>query len=132
MKTITTVMLTLLFSVGTIETSKAAGKRPNILFIIADDQSPFDLKVYNPRSQLQTPNIDRLAAKGMVFDGAHHMGWWVGGVCTASRHMIMSGRTVWHIPDRGMRRLNPNGADPSRVPPNLANHTMAAVFNRAG
>ncbi|SVB72866.1 uncharacterized protein METZ01_LOCUS225720, partial [marine metagenome] len=53
MKTITTVILTLLVSVGTIETIKAAGKRPNILFIIADDQSPFDLKVYNPRSELQ-------------------------------------------------------------------------------
>ena len=107
MKTITTVMLTLLFSVGTIETSEAAGKRPNILFIIADDQSPFDLKVYNPRSQLQTPNIDRLAAKGMVFDGAHHMGSWVGGVCTASRHMIMSGRTLWHVPDKSGRIMNP-------------------------
>ena len=52
MKTITTVMLTLLVSVGTIETSKAAGKRPNILFIIADDQSPFALNVSNPRSEL--------------------------------------------------------------------------------
>ncbi len=109
-----------------------AAEKPNILFVLVDDQSPFDLKIYNEKSSLQTPNIDRLAREGMVLDTAHHMGAWVGGVCTPSRHMIMSGRTVWHIPDRGMRRLNPNGADPSRVPPNLANHTMAAVFNRAG
>ena len=132
MKTITTVMLTLLFSVGTIETSKAAGKRPNILFIIADDQSPFDLKVYNPRSQLQTPNIDRLAAKGMVFDGAHHMGSWVGGVCTASRHMIMSGRTLWHVPDKSGRIMNPHVNNPKMVPPDLVKYTLPAVFNRAG
>ena len=39
-------------------------KRPNILFILVDDQSPFDLKAYNPRSELETPTLDRLAAGG--------------------------------------------------------------------
>ena len=53
------------------------GGRPNVLFILVDDQSPFDLKVYNPDSPLQTPNIDRLAREGMVFDGAYHMGAFV-------------------------------------------------------
>ena len=32
--------------------TKADEKRPNILFIIADDQSPFDFKFYNPKSAL--------------------------------------------------------------------------------
>ena len=41
-------------------------KRPNFLFIIADDQSPYDLKTYEPGSMLDTPNIDRLAREGMV------------------------------------------------------------------
>ena len=68
----------------------------------------------------------------MVFDGAYHMGAWVGGVCTPSRHMIMSGRTVWHIPDKPRRANNPNIADPKLVPPDLAKYTMPAVFNRAG
>jgi choline-sulfatase len=106
--------------------------RPNILFVIVDDQSPFDLQVYNSRSKLQTPNIDRLAAEGMVLDAAHHMGGWAGAVCTASRHMIMAGRTVWHIPDRRRGRSNPNTTDPELVPTDLADFTMAAVFNRAG
>ena len=44
----------------------AEKKRPNILFIIADDQSPFDLKVYDPKSPLHTPVIDRLAAEGKI------------------------------------------------------------------
>lgn len=113
--------------------SAAEGPRPNILFIIADDQSPFDLQLYNPDSQLQTPHIDRLAAEGMVFDSAHHMGAWAGGVCTPSRHMVMSGRTVWHIPDRsrgGSR--NPNVPNAALVPPDLADYTMPAVFKRAG
>lgn len=102
-----------------------AKQRPNILFIIVDDQSPFDLKVYNPDSMLETPVIDRLAAEGMTFDGAYQMGSWSGAVCTPSRHMVMSGRTVWHLP-RG------RGQQDKTAPPDLANYTMAAVFNRAG
>ena len=52
----------------------AEAKRPNILFILVDDQSPFDLKCYNPKSPLETPHLDRLAREGMVLDGAYHMG----------------------------------------------------------
>ncbi len=37
-------------------------KRPNFLFVLVDDQSPFDLKVYNPRSSLDSPVIDRIAS----------------------------------------------------------------------
>ncbi len=126
-------LVTGLLVMGTAALSGAAiSKRPNILFIIVDDQSPFDLKVYNPESKLQTPNIDRLAAEGMVFDSAHHMGAWVGGVCTPSRHMVMSGRTVWHIPDKPGRLNNPHTTNPKLVPPDLADYTMPAVFNRAG
>ena len=41
----------------------AAKKRPNILFIIADDQSPFDFKTYNPASELVIPNTLPASAK---------------------------------------------------------------------
>lgn len=102
----------------------ASLRRPNILFILVDDQSPFDFKFYNPKSSLQSPNIDRLAAQGMVFDAAHHMGSFVGAVCTPSRHMIMSGRTVWHLP------IAPEAG--KYCPPNLEQNTLAALFNRAG
>jgi len=115
-----TFVLFILFTTAFLQ----AAKRPNILFILADDQSPFDLKMYNPDSSLDTPVLDKLASKGMVFDGAYHMGSWSGAVCTPSRHMIMSGRTVWHIPGSG----NP----PTLVPPDLPENTMAAIFNRAG
>jgi choline-sulfatase len=98
--------------------------KPNILFILVDDQSPFDLKMYNPKSTLETPNLDKLAAQGVVFDGAYHMGSSSGAVCTPSRHMIMSGRTVWHLP------VSPWAAKTS--PPQLEQQTIPAVFNRAG
>ncbi len=104
----------------------AEPRRPNILFILADDQSPFDLKVYQPDSTLQTPNIDRLAASGMVFDGAYHMGSFSGAVCTPSRHMIMCGRTVWHLP------IAPGALQQGKCPPDIVQQTIPAVFNRAG
>jgi len=103
-------------------------RRPNFLFILADDQSPFDLGIYNPESTLETPVLTQLAADGMVIDGAYHMGSWSGAVCTPSRHMIMSGRTVWHLPRRGIRGEKQNPL----CPPDLADQTMAAVFQRAG
>ncbi len=109
-----------------------AQDKPNILFILADDQSPFDLKVYDPNSILNTPYIDRLAAEGMVLDQAYHMGAWVSGVCVPSRHMIMSGRTLWHAPNRPGRDNNPHFDNPEMVPLDIARNTMAAVFNRAG
>ncbi|MGB0580304.1 MAG: sulfatase-like hydrolase/transferase, partial [Limisphaerales bacterium] len=109
----------------TLVSSAFAAKRPNILFIIVDDQSPFDLKVYNPKSPLQSPNIDRLAREGLVLDRAYHMGSYSGAVCTPSRHMVMTGRTVWHLPNR-------RGAKQGLVPPNMEQFSMAAVFNQAG
>lgn len=119
--------------VGSHGWTEEPSKRPNILFIVVDDQSPFDLRIYDPKSSLETPNIDRIAANGMIFDGAHHMGAWSGAVCTPSRHMIMSGRTVWHIPDKRRKgSRNPNSNAKQLVPLDLANNTMAAVFNRNG
>lgn len=97
--------------------------RPNILFILTDDQAPFDFKFHNPQSTLESPQIDRLAAQGMVFESAVHMGSFMGAVCTPSRHMIMSGRTVWRLPI---------GPGSGKCPPNLEKNTIGAVFNRAG
>jgi choline-sulfatase len=107
---------------------EAEAPRPNILFIIADDQSPLDLGVYDPASILRTPVLDGLAAAGMTLDGAYHMGSWSGAVCTPSRHMVMCGRTVWHLPKNGVKGVAANPL----CPPDLADHTLAAVFNRAG
>ena len=116
-----------------------AADRPNILLIVTDDQSPFTLKAYG-NEVCETPNIDRLAAAGMTFDAAYHMGSWSGAVCTPSRHMIMTGRTVWHVPGKNRRNRgkqsgtprNPNAAIAALVPPDLAGFSMPAVFNRAG
>ena len=67
--------------------------------------------------------IERLATEGMVFDAAYHMGSFSGAVCVPSRHMVMSGRSVWHLP------IGPGG---KTCPPDIAERTIPAVFNRAG
>lgn len=119
-------ILIVLLSILCGHVSAAEAKRPNILFILVDDQSPFDLRCYNPTSPLETPNIDRLAREGMVFDGAYHMGSFSGAVCTPSRHMIMCGRTLWHLP------IAPQAMQKGLCPPNVEQQTIPAVFNRAG
>jgi arylsulfatase A-like enzyme len=109
-------------------------KRPNILFILADDQSPYDLKAYDPASKLDTPTLDRLAANGMVIDQAYHMGSFSGAVCTPSRHMIMTGRTLWHLPIGPGERRGKNAADgfQIRCPDDIEDHVLASVFNSTG
>jgi len=101
----------------------AAAERPNILLVVVDDQTPFELAAYDPETALHTPTLDRLAATGMTIEVARHMGSFAAAVCTPSRHMIMSGRSLWRLP------IGP-GAD--TCPPDLAKRTLPAVFRRAG
>ncbi len=101
-------------------------KRPNFLFVLVDDQSPFDINIYDPKSILETPNIDKLANEGMVFESARHMGAMLGAVCTPSRHMIMTGRMLWNLPSIGKAFQNPD------CPDSIELQTIGAVFNRAG
>jgi len=105
----------------------AAADRPNFLFILTDDQSPETLRCYG-NTVCQTPNIDRLAKAGMVLHDAHHMGSWSGAVCTPSRTMIMTGRTVWNIPGGKGSGLN-NSPEFRRQ---AAQQSIPAIFNRAG
>ncbi|MCJ8165735.1 sulfatase-like hydrolase/transferase [Pontibacter sp. E15-1] len=100
-------------------------KRPNFLFVLIDDQSPFDLKLYDRTSILETPTIDKLAEQGMVFESVRHMGSMNGAVCTPSRHMIMTGRTLWHLPPSAEFQQQ-TGFHP------LDTMTIGAIFNRAG
>jgi arylsulfatase A-like enzyme len=88
-----------------------------------------DLRAYNPQSALQTPHLDRLAAEGMTFDRAYHMGAFVSGVCLPSRYMIKTGRTLWHLPNAPVAPGATRHCPPEE---NVIPNTIAAVFNRAG
>jgi choline-sulfatase len=64
-----TLMLMVTLVLWWAEVGLAADRPPNILFILVDDQSPEDLRCYNPESALQSPNIDRLAREGWSLTG---------------------------------------------------------------
>ncbi len=72
-----------------------AKKKPNVLFIFADDQC-FETIASLGLTDIETPNLDRLAASGATFTRAYNMGSWSGAVCVASRHMLNTGRFLWH------------------------------------
>jgi len=82
-------------------------KRPNILFIITDDQAAFTLSAYG-NQVCQTPNINKLASDGMTFTSACHMGSWMSAVCVPSRIQIMTGKHVWNTLGIGISRTLEN------------------------
>ncbi len=75
----------------------AWAKKPNVLFIIADDQAPRSIGgVNNP--EIKTPNLDRLAKQGVLFSHCFNQGSWSGAVCVASRTMLITGQSVFKAP----------------------------------
>ncbi|MCB1133078.1 MAG: sulfatase-like hydrolase/transferase [Verrucomicrobiae bacterium] len=71
-----------------------AAEKPNILFLFTDDQS-YEAIHCAGRLKIETPNLDRLAGRGMMFTHAYNMGAWHGAVCVASRTMLNTGRSLW-------------------------------------
>src|SRR5262245_66064009 len=68
--------------------------KPNILFLFADDFC-YEALGYLRQTDIETPNLDRLAARGTTFTHAYNMGSFSGAVCVASRAMLISGRSLW-------------------------------------
>ncbi|HKL21426.1 MAG TPA: sulfatase-like hydrolase/transferase, partial [Tichowtungia sp.] len=63
-----------------------ADNRPNIIYLMADDQSTYTLGCYgNP--DVKSPNVDQLAADGIVFDNHYDS----TAICMASRATVMTG-----------------------------------------
>lgn len=110
-------------------TTVCFSQKPNILLIVTDDQAPHTLSCYGNKV-CETPNLDKLASSGMVLDQSYHMGSMSGAVCSPSRTMIMSGRTLWHLPPRGKKHLKQEEGKVGGQ--DILNNTLPAVFNRAG
>jgi arylsulfatase A-like enzyme len=104
------------------EAKEPAGK-PNILFILADDLGYGDLGCYGQK-QIQTPNIDRLAAEGIRFTD-HYAGT---TVCAPSRCSLMTGLHTGHTYIRGNSEVKPMGQLP--LPEDTV--TLPKVLKKAG
>jgi iduronate 2-sulfatase len=73
------------FTLHPASTSKAASNRPNVLLILVDDLKP-SFGAYGDK-WVHSPNLDRLAARGMRFD----MAYCNQAVCAPSRNNLLLG-----------------------------------------
>lgn len=64
--------------------------KPNIVLILADDLGYGDLSSYGA-TKIRTPNIDSLAAQGVLFTDLHTE----ASTCTPTRYGLMTGRYSW-------------------------------------
>ncbi len=71
----------------------AAAKRPNILYIMADDLGYSDIHAFG--GEINTPNLDALVASGRILTNHH-----TGTVCAITRAMLISG-TDHHLVGEG-------------------------------
>jgi arylsulfatase A-like enzyme len=83
--------------------SAEAEKRPNILFIVTDDQDFATIGAYG--GNVLTPNIDRLANEGMRFRRAYC----TTSSCAPSRYAIMTGRLASRCSSEEFNKKNAPG-----------------------
>ena len=74
----------------------AAARRPNIVYMYADDLGYGDVSCYGA-TRVKTPNIDRLAAAGVRFTNAHSP----SATCTPSRYALLTGEYAWRQKGHG-------------------------------
>jgi arylsulfatase A-like enzyme len=106
----------------------AKSKRPNFVFIFADDLGWGDLGCYGNR-QIKTPNLDRLANNGTLFTQFYVN----GSVCSPSRTSIMTS----HFPSRhsvhghfANNKQNKARGMPNWLDPKV--YTVTGLLKRAG
>jgi arylsulfatase A-like enzyme len=79
-------------------------RRPNVLVLLSDDQHHDTIRALG-QAGIRTPNLDRLARRGVAFTHAFCMGAITEvGLCSPSRAMLLTGRRV-------MARTNPLPGD---------------------
>jgi len=111
MKQILCLAFLLLAGSQTMEADNAA--RPNVVFILCDDLGYGDVSSLNPNGKIVTPNMDKLAAGGMVFTEAHSS----SAVCSPTRYGIMTGRYNWRsrLQAGVLGGLSPRLIEPGRM-----------------
>ncbi|MEM7314181.1 MAG: sulfatase-like hydrolase/transferase, partial [Planctomycetota bacterium] len=77
--------------------SASAGKRPNIVLIMADDLGFSDLGCYG--SEIETPNLDHLAAGGLRFNQFYNT-----AKCHSSRICLLTGLYMFQAGNQKMNR----------------------------
>lgn len=89
-------LVLILVLMGCQQAPPETNQQPNIIFILADDLGYGDLGSYG-QTQIQTPNLDQMAAEGMRFTN-HYAG---STVCAPSRCVLMTGKHTGNCRIRG-------------------------------
>lgn len=98
-------------------------KKPNIIYVLADDLGYGDLSLTG-QDKFDTPNIDKLAADGMVFT-QHYSG---ATVCAPSRSALLTGMHTGHTVIRRNKAVQPEGQYP--LPADT--YTLAEMLKESG
>jgi arylsulfatase A-like enzyme len=97
-ETLLAAILAVFSAPGSAKAAVAAGsKKPNIVFILADDLGYGDIGCYGS-NRTKTPNLDKMAAEGLRFTDAHSD----ASTCTPSRYSIMTGLYAWRKKGTGV------------------------------
>ena len=83
-----TALLAMALSAGATLAPTEAAERPNFLILFTDDQRWDTLSCYNAQSPIKTPEIDRLAQRGVRFTEA----FVTSPICAVSRATLLTGR----------------------------------------
>jgi uncharacterized membrane protein YtjA (UPF0391 family) len=84
-----TAIIAILLAFGGVASAQTSAKKPNILFIMADDVGIWNVSAYH-RGMMggSTPNIDRIAKEGALFTD-----YYAQQSCTAGRAAMILGQT---------------------------------------
>jgi arylsulfatase A len=84
----------MIFLLGSLTPEPLAADKPvqpNVIFFLMDDMGYGDLIVYNQEAKLRLPNLESMAAKGIVFTDAHSP----ASVCAPTRYSVLTGNYPW-------------------------------------
>ena len=98
MKILSFILLLIVASLCSAETTK-----PNIIFFLVDDYDKPETSPYG--GNVLTPNLDRLAKEGMLFNNAYV----TSTVCTPSRYTMLTGRYASSSTYGDFLKLYPSG-----------------------
>jgi arylsulfatase A len=112
-----------LLSAPRLATAAGATKKPNVLYIIADDLGWGDTGAYNSDSLIPTKNYDAFAKQGRRFTDMHAS----AAVCTPSRYSVLTGRYPWRS---RMKAGVLGGRSPMLIEPGRL--TVPALLKQAG
>lgn len=113
------ILLSFLLIAPTLYSQK--NEKPNVIIIYSDDVGYGDVGVYGA-TKIPTPNIDKLASKGIMFTDGHSP----AATCTPSRYAMLTGKYAFRKKGTGILK----GDAPLSI--STETFTLPKLFKAAG